>query len=163
MEYNGAAANRFQSNRFRPMGNVPDPLRADVLNPALNPLPAHAAGGGPLRVRLAQSGDLAAWQKFVDAAPEAGALHHAGWYDVLVDAYWVRPYFLMAVDSRDTPQGVLPLYYSRSPISGAHLSSLEGGVLAAGSEATAALLAEAKALRDRLCVGYLQLRGGPVD
>jgi serine/alanine adding enzyme len=163
MEYNGAAANRFRSNYFQSMGNVPDPLRADVLNPALNPLPAHAAGGGPLRVRLAQSGDLAVWQEFVDAAPEAGALHHAGWYDVLVDAYWVRPYFLMAVDNRDTPQGVLPLYYSRSPISGAHLSSLEGGVLAAGSEATAALLAEAKALRDRLGVGYLQLRGGPVD
>jgi FemAB-related protein (PEP-CTERM system-associated) len=145
------------------MGNVPDPFRTVALNPAPNPLPAHAASGGPLRVRLVQSGDLVAWQNFVDAAPHAGAFHHAGWYDVLGDAFWVQPYFLMAVDSCDTPHGVLPLYYSRSPITGAHLSSLEGGVLAARSEATVALLAEAKALRDWLGVGYLQLRGGPVD
>jgi serine/alanine adding enzyme len=140
-----------------------DPLRSDVLNQALNPLPAHADGVAPLRIRVAQSGDLAAWQNFVDAAPDAGALHHAGWYHVLGDAYWVKPYFLMAVDSDDAVQGILPLYYSRSAIAGAHLSSLEGGMLVAGSEATAALLAGAKALRDRLGVGYLQLRGGPVD
>lgn len=134
-----------------------------MLTPALNSPPAHAAGIGSLRVRQAQPGDMVAWQHFVDAAPDAGALHHAGWHQVLSDAFWVRPYFLMAMDSRDAVQGILPLYYSRSPITGAHLSSLEGGVLAAGRDATAALLAEAKALRDRLGVGYLQIRGGAVD
>jgi FemAB-related protein (PEP-CTERM system-associated) len=117
----------------------------------------------PLRVRLAQADDLAAWQEFVDAAPQAGALHHAGWYEVLRDAFWVQPYFLIANDGRGAVQGILPLYYSRSPIAGVHLSSLEGGVLASGAQARAALLAEAAALRDRLGVGYLQVRGGPVE
>jgi FemAB-related protein (PEP-CTERM system-associated) len=145
--------------------DVPDPLRGNVLNAMLNQMPASPppAGVGLLRVRQAQAGDMAAWQRFVDAAPDAGALHHAGWYDVLRDAFWVQPYFLMAVDGRDAVQGILPLYHSRSPIAGAHLSSLEGGVLAASSDATAALLAEARALRDRLGVGYLQLRGGAAD
>jgi FemAB-related protein (PEP-CTERM system-associated) len=144
---------------------ISDPLRGDVLTPMLDQTPVlpPMIGVGPLRVRQAQPGDMAAWQRFVDGAPEAGALHHAGWYDVIRDAFWVQPYFLMAVDGRDAVQGILPLYYSRSPVAGTHLSSLEGGVLAVGPEATAALLAEARALRDRLGVGYLQLRGGAVD
>jgi FemAB-related protein (PEP-CTERM system-associated) len=145
--------------------NAFDPLHSDVLNPMLNPtsMSAPAAGIGPLRVRHAQPGDMAAWQKFVDAAPDAGALHHAGWYHVLRDAFWVQPYFLVAVDGGDAVRGILPLYYSRSPIAGVHLSSLEGGVLAVGRDAAVALLGEAEALRDRLGVDYLQLRGGAVE
>jgi FemAB-related protein (PEP-CTERM system-associated) len=124
---------------------------------------ARGAASSAIRVRAARPGDLVKWQHFVDAAPDAGALHHAGWHGVLRDAYWVEPYFLMAVDASDTLRGVLPLYHSRSPITGAHLSSLEGGVLAAESEVAAALLGEARALRDRLGVRYLQVRGGAVD
>ena len=150
------------------MKNV-DPLRRNnVLNShdrvptAIERSPRDTAAGA-LRVLTAQSGDLAAWQDFVDAAPDAGALHHADWYHVLRDAFWVQPHFLMAVDDRNTVRGVLPLYCSRSPLTVAHLSSLEGGVLAAEPDATTVLLVEARALRDRLGVGYLQLRGGAVD
>ena len=44
-------------------------------------------GASRLTVRLAQESDLAAWQAFVDAAPEAGCMHHAGWLGVLREAF----------------------------------------------------------------------------
>ena len=53
-----------------------------------------------MRVRLASETDLSAWQEFVDASPDAGCMHHAGWYDVLRDACWVDPYFLIALNDR---------------------------------------------------------------
>ncbi len=117
----------------------------------------------PLTIRLAGDADLAAWQNFVDRTPEAGPLHHAAWYNVLRDAYSVRPYFLFAVDEAGQIAGVLPSYLSRSPFTGRHISSLEGGILARSDDAVHALLTEAIALRDRTHARYLQVRGGPVD
>lgn len=116
-----------------------------------------------IRVHQAVPEDLAAWQGFVDRTPDAGALHHAGWYEVLRDAYWVTPHFLMATDAGDDVVGILPLYHSRSPFTGSHISSLEDGVLASRAEATRALLDEARALRDRVQARYLQIRGGLID
>ncbi len=57
-------------------------------------------------------------------------------------------------------KGVLPLYHSRSPLTGSHISSLEGGILAEPAEAIRVLVQEALRLRDELSAGYLQLRGG---
>src|SRR5262245_2365395 len=114
------------------------------------------------RVRSATAQDLRAWQRYIDSMPNAGCMHHSGWYGVLRDAYWVTPYFLIA-HRGERIQGVLPLYFSRSPLTGAHVSSLEDGALTSSPEATAALLAEARRLRDRLGANYLQIRGGAVD
>src|SRR5262249_5027201 len=125
--------------------------------------PAHMSGQAPIHVREATRQDLIAWQDFVDRAPDAGCLHHAGWYEVLRDAFWVTPHFLMATDATDQVIGILPLYYSRSPLTGAHVSSLEDGVLATAPEAAEALLQRARTLRDSLRARYLQIRGGAID
>lgn len=115
-----------------------------------------------MRLHLATSADLDKWQEFVDRSPGAGCMHHAGWFNVLGDVYWVTACFLMATDEDGTLQGILPAYFSRSPLTGRHISSLEGGVLATSDEATAMLLTEALALRDRTRSRYLQIRGGAV-
>jgi serine/alanine adding enzyme len=116
-----------------------------------------------MRVHLTSDGDLLRWQEFVDATENAGCMHHAGWYHVLRDAFWVRPCFLMATNEQGAVEGVLPTYFSRSPLAGRHISSLEDGVLAATAEAGSALLAEARSLCERTGSRYLQIRGGIVD
>jgi len=120
-------------------------------------------GNGIIRVGEIGEQDLVVWQGFVDRMPDAGCLHHAAWYEVLRDAYRVRPYFLMATESDGDPVGILPLYHSRSIFTGPHVSSLEDGVLAARPAVAAALLGAARALRDRLDAKYLQIRGGAID
>jgi FemAB-related protein (PEP-CTERM system-associated) len=114
-------------------------------------------------VRLAEESDLLEWQHFVDRTPGASCMHHAAWYMVLRDAYSVKPYFLIAKDVRGDVKGILPLYHSRSLLTGYHLSSLEDGVLAIHAQALEALLAEARSLRDFIGARYLQVRGGAVD
>jgi len=101
-----------------------------------------------LRVRAAQPDDLGAWQRFVDSTPNAGCMHHAGWYGVLRDAYRVTPHFWMATDANDNIHGILPLYHSRSLLTGSHISSLEDGALAVRPTAARILLAAARELRD---------------
>jgi FemAB-related protein (PEP-CTERM system-associated) len=122
------------------------------------------SGRADVRVRLATEADLRAWQRFVDRTPQAGCMHHAGWYAVLRDACWVKPYFLVAEDVRSGDvAGILPLYHSKSPFTGSHLSSLEDGVLAEDRWTVAALLGHARTLRDSIGARYLQVRGGPLD
>jgi len=116
-----------------------------------------------IAVRELARQDLEAWQGFVDSMPDAGGMHHAGWYEVLGDAYWVTPHFLMAMNRDGRIVGVLSLYHSRSLVTGPYLSSLEDGVLAARSDAVHALLEAARGLRDRLRARYLQVRGGAID
>ena len=118
---------------------------------------------GKVAVRIAKESDLGAWQMFVDEVSSACCMHHAGWYGVLRDAYWVTPYFLIAEEMPGKISGILPLYHSRSPLTGSHLSTLEGGVLALNASTASALLVEARALRDAVDAKYLQVRGGPVD
>jgi hypothetical protein len=116
-----------------------------------------------MRVKLVSDTDLPAWQAFVDGRESSSCMHHAGWYGVLRDACWVTPYFLMAINEQGAIEGILSTYFSRSPLTGRHLTSLEGGVLAATAEAASALLTEARSLRDRTGSRYLQIRGGIID
>jgi hypothetical protein len=117
-----------------------------------------------IRVRLATETDLSAWQRFVDRLPQAGCMHHAGWYAVLRDSCWVKPYFLIAEDARGGEYtGILPLYHSTSPLTGSHLSSLGHGILAEDQQTVAALLDHARSFRDSIGAKYLELRGGPLD
>jgi serine/alanine adding enzyme len=90
-------------------------------------------------------------------------MHHAGWFRVLENAYWVKPYFLMATSAAGDVRGILPLYHSRSPLTGPHVSSLEDGALAYDTNTVHALMNEARAVRDRARASYLQIRGGPID
>lgn len=116
-----------------------------------------------LAVRIAQEADLRDWQYFVDQTPGSSCMHHFGWHAVLREAYWVKPYYLIAEQGEGRIVGVLPLYHSRSPLTGSHLSSLEDGVLAVDEGAIASLLMHARSLRDEIGAKYLQVRGGPVD
>ena len=124
----------------------------------------HACLRGPtVGVRLADTADLERWQSFVDSHPDAGCMHHAGWFFVLRDAFAVRPKYLMAVDEHGAIRGILPAYLSRSWFAGNHISSLEDGVLANCASAAEALLAGARKLRDDSGAEYFQLRGGTAD
>jgi serine/alanine adding enzyme len=116
--------------------------------------------GPPVQVRIAREPDFAAWQRFVDDNDEASFMHHAGWFGVLRDAFSVTPYFLMAINEKETIEGILPLYLSRSPLTGPHISSLEDGALATTPNAMRALMTRARALRDSTGSRYLQIRGG---
>jgi hypothetical protein len=114
-------------------------------------------------VRQLARTDMPAWQRFVDAIPQAGPLHHVGWYDVLCDAYGVTPYFLMATAEGGEIDGILPLYHSTSMFTGSHLSSLEGGVLARNMAAAARLIGQARSLCEQIGARYVQFRGGMTD
>jgi FemAB-related protein (PEP-CTERM system-associated) len=118
-------------------------------------------GRGGLHVKAVLETDLPSWQAFVDRTAGAGCMHHAGWYKVLRDAYWVTPHFLMATDQRNEIRGILPLYFSRSPFTGKHLSSLEDGVLCDDPRAAQSLIEAAIMLKEKLGARYLQIRGGP--
>lgn len=75
----------------------------------------------------------------------------------------MKPYFLYAIDNAGQILGILPAYLSRSPITGSHITSLEGGVLAESQQAVHLLLSEARRIRDHERAQYLQVRGGLVD
>jgi hypothetical protein len=113
-----------------------------------------------LIIRAAVGDDFTAWQEYVDRTPTAGPLHHAGWHGVLREAFAVKPQFLIARDTRGEVRGILPSYVSRSPLTGGHVTSLEGGMLASDDGASTALLAAAKRLALGRGLRYLQLRGG---
>lgn len=114
-------------------------------------------------IRVAGESDLLVWQRFVDRTPGASGLHHAGWYGVLRDAYWVTPYFFMATNEGGAVEGILPTYHSKSPLTGSYISSLEGGALAQSRETRMALIEQARALCQNVGARYLQIRGGVVD
>jgi GNAT acetyltransferase-like protein len=113
-------------------------------------------------VRRAERSDLAMWQDFVDRSPDAGCMHHAAWYEILREAFWVEPHFLIATDNDAKVHGILALYQSDSFLTGRHISSLEEGILAADPNTTHALLTAALELRDRIGAKYLQIRGSAV-
>ena len=96
-----------------------------------------AANVGALHmyVTRAEQGDLESWQAFVDGSPDAGAMHHAGWFGVLRDAYAVDPYFFIARDGDGCIRGVMPGYLSNSLIIGKHYTTLDGAALLQTSNA----------------------------
>jgi serine/alanine adding enzyme len=144
------------------LGDLPD-VSADLFSLKRRRMNRAKDEGDRMHVRLAADADLVLWQRFVDAHPEAGCMHHAGWYRVLRDAFRVTPYFLMAVNQHGAVDGVLPMYLSRSPLTGQHISSLEDGVLASHGDVVHVLLEEALLTRDKTRSRYLQMRGGPID
>jgi FemAB-related protein (PEP-CTERM system-associated) len=104
----------------------------------------------------------AAWEAFVQSAPEATFFHRAGWRRVIRNAYrYDCHHCLVRQDGRVT--GVLPLVHVKSRLFGNALISMAfcvyGGIVAETPEAAAALGAEAAALGEKLRVDYVELRG----
>jgi FemAB-related protein (PEP-CTERM system-associated) len=116
---------------------------------------------GELRIRRAESGDLARWDAFVERCPEATFFHRAGWKEVLESVFRHRAHYLLAERDADVV-GVLPLAQVKSWLFGHSLVSLPfcvyGGVAATDPAAAPALHAAARALADELGVDHLELR-----
>ena len=113
------------------------------------------------RLDSAQADQIARWDAFVLAQPQATFFHRAGWQTVIRDVFRHDTYFLYA-ESGGEIQGVLPLAHVNSRLFGNALTGLPfavyGGVAAANPEAAAALEAEAQRLAVELGTDHLELR-----
>jgi len=122
---------------------------------------APAALGAAVTVRALEAPDLARWDAYVAAHPEATFFHRAGWKRVIEDAFGHRTHFLLAEQDGEVA-GVLPLAEIRSLLFGHSLGSLPfcayGGIVADHDAAYRALDAAAQALAQQLQVGALEYR-----
>lgn len=123
----------------------------------------------PLGLREAQlsdRGESATIEAFVRAHPDATPFHLPQWTRATAEGCGQRARYLIAERGDGAIAGVLPLTEIRSPIFGAALVSTgfgtDGGILADTPEAIAALGATAWELAERLGIGSIELRGGPV-
>lgn len=117
--------------------------------------------GDTVRVRALEADDWAAWDRFVEACPEATFFHRVGWRRVIEESFGHRTHYLLA-ESAAGIQGVLPLAHINSLLFGNALVStpfcVTGGVAARDDAARAALTGAARALAERMGVDHLELR-----
>lgn len=118
----------------------------------------------PLHIHRLDSRDaqqVARWDAFVQACPQATFFHRAGWQNVIRDVFRHDTYFLFA-ESQGEIQGVLPLGHVNSRLFGNALTSLPfavyGGVAALSDAAATALEAQAQRLAQQLGTDHLELR-----
>lgn len=125
-------------------------------------------GKAEIVVETAGPSDAAAWDAFVEAAPEATFFHRFGWRAVVERALGHRAHYLLARVG-GAVVGVLPLTEIRSYLFGHGLVSnafcVYGGPVGQSPQIVAALDEAACALADRLGVDHLEyrLRGGPLN
>jgi FemAB-related protein (PEP-CTERM system-associated) len=114
-----------------------------------------------ITVRPVQAQDEAAWERFVEACPEATFFHRFGWKRILERALGHRTHFLIA-ERAGTIAGVLPLAQVRSRLFGHALTSLPfcvyGGAACLVPQARRPLHQAAAALAQQLQVDHLELR-----
>ncbi len=122
---------------------------------------AVAARNEPLAIKQLTAADLARWDRFVAACPEATFFHHAGWKEIIEQVFHHRAYFLYAERGGEIC-GVLPLAQVNSWLFGNSLASLPfcvyGGVVATDAEAQGALEAEAERLALKYGADFLEFR-----
>jgi FemAB-related protein (PEP-CTERM system-associated) len=114
-----------------------------------------------IEVAPLSSADAAAWDRFVESAPNATFFHRAGWKEVIQRSFGHSCYFLQAKrDGRTT--GVLPLVHLRSRLFGNALISnaygVYGGPVASDEASLGALNQAAVGLAAKLSVHYLEYR-----
>ncbi|CAD5375209.1 Peptidoglycan bridge formation protein FemAB [Rubrivivax sp. A210] len=117
------------------------------------------------RLNTQDARELASWDAYVMACPQATFFHRAGWQRILREVYGHEPYFLLARTGEGSASritGVLPLAHVKSWLFGSSLTSLPfaayGGVAADDEASAAALEAEADRLARQLDVPHLELR-----
>jgi len=132
-----------------------------LVEPRAFAAPLAPAANATLAVREMQRGDIARWDAFVTACPEATFCHRAGWKEAIERAFGHRTWFLFA-ENQGRIEGVLPLAEVKSLLFGHSLVSLPfcvyGGIAASTEAARQALHREAQALAARLKVGHLEYR-----
>jgi hypothetical protein len=103
-----------------------------------------------------------AWQRFVDASPQATLGHLLGWRNVLQKTYHHIPYYLIAIDG-EAIRGVLPLFFIRSPlfwrllVTAPYLSY--GGPIEDNKNAGDALIEKAVQIARDQKAKYVEVRG----
>ncbi|GAB2860696.1 FemAB family PEP-CTERM system-associated protein [Pseudoduganella ginsengisoli] len=123
--------------------------------------PPAAPGTRALTVKLMQPADMARWDAFVAACPEATFFHRAGWQTIIDRVYGHKTWFYYA--ERDGHiVGILCLAEVKSRLFGHSLASLPfcvlGGVAATDDAARPMLDAAAEKLARELNVGHLEYR-----
>lgn len=121
----------------------------------------------PLAVRAANVGDaqeLARWNAFVAAHPDATPFHTPAWCLGVAEGCRQRAHLLVAERADGRIAGLLPLTEVHSPLFGRALVStgfaVDGGILADQPHAVSALSNEMAGLAERLSCPTLELRGG---
>jgi FemAB-related protein (PEP-CTERM system-associated) len=114
-----------------------------------------------VRVRPFHSGDASAWDRFVEACPDATFFHRIGWRRILENVFHHPTHYLLA-ERGGVVCGVLPLAQVRSRLFGHALVSLPfgvyGGPAASDAAAERALIDAAEAHGAALRVEHLELR-----
>jgi FemAB-related protein (PEP-CTERM system-associated) len=113
-------------------------------------------------VRAFEPRHAAAWDNFVEAAPQGTFFHRAGWRDVIEGAFGQRAHYLF-VEQDGAITGVLPLVHMRSRLFGNRLISapfcVYGGPLAGDPQSAQTLSESAVDLARRLGAGVVEFRG----
>jgi FemAB-related protein (PEP-CTERM system-associated) len=122
---------------------------------------APTAAAGPLTLHLMQPQDVARWDAFVHACPDATFFHRSGWQRVIEQSFGQKTWFYY-VEQDGRIQGVLPLCQINSRLFGHSLGAMQfcvyGGVAALTDGARAMLDQAADQLARRLKVGHLEYR-----
>jgi FemAB-related protein (PEP-CTERM system-associated) len=113
------------------------------------------------RLRANDSANVARWEAFVMACPQATFFHRAGWQNIIANVFKHATYFLYA-ERNGVIEGVLPLGHVNSWLFGNALTGLPfavyGGVAALNPQAADALEQEAQRIAIELGVDHLELR-----
>src|SRR5262245_54347076 len=103
-----------------------------------------------------------AWERFIDASPQATLGHLLGWRNVVQKTYHHTPYYLLATDGQAV-KGLLPLFLIRSPLFGRLLVSAPylsyGGLIENDECAGEALVEKARQVASERKAKYIELRG----
>ena len=114
-----------------------------------------------LRIHSLTPSSIAAWDRFVRAAPDGSMFHLAGWSRVIEEAFGHATHFCFA-EQDGAVVGVLPLARMRTWLFGDALIStpfcVYGGPVAVNDDVAAALTEHAQALRHRLGAPQLEFR-----
>jgi FemAB-related protein (PEP-CTERM system-associated) len=115
-----------------------------------------------MKVELLSAEREPAWDRFVEAHPDAGIYHTRAWRSVTTEAFGHEPLHLCAIDDSGELVGALPLFEVRG-LFGRRIVSVpmrdRGGLAAASDEAARALLARARELTEERGAAYLELKG----
>jgi serine/alanine adding enzyme len=98
-------------------------------------------------VRTAGDSDAAAWNSFIDAAPESSPLARYEWSQIIRDSYGLTtPYFIAERNGRIV--GTLGTYETKGPLGERSLYSIRCGLIVEEATAARALLDHVASLKD---------------
>ncbi len=102
------------------------------------------------------------WNRFTEAHPSGSIYHHSCWMQVIQKTYNYEPCYLAVKDERDCVQGVLPLFFVDSWLTGKRVISLPfspyGGPLTTNPENLDVLLEALENHAKLRNAAYVQLR-----